>query len=166
MANLPSKTQLAGLGAGLVVAAALVVLILFIQQGSTPRLAGEITSVRTLGMDESSSVAIVDFHFTNSSKYPFVVGSSGISVVDSKGGVRQGQVISAAHLHELFDLFPALGRIMGEPLIDKTKIPPGGTATVMLAARFEMSKPDLDARKKITVSIADVDGPVSELSHP
>ena len=163
---MPNKSALVSLGMGLVVAAVIVGLIVLKQQGSTPRLAGRITAVRTLGMDESSSVAIVDFRFTNDSRYRFVVGDCAMSVVDAKGETRQGQVISASHTAQLFELFPALGLKAGEPLIIKTKIAPGASNLVMLAARFDLSKTDLDARKKIGVSVTEVDGAVSELSVP
>lgn len=159
-----NKTTLISLGLGLVVASVLVGLIILKQQGATPRLAGEITAVRTLGMDQSSSVALVDFRFTNDSKHPFVVSTTGMSAVDAKGETKQGQIIAAASIKELFDLFPALGARNAEALIIKTRFAPGAGRSAMLAARFEISKPDLDARKKISMFITDVDGAVSEIS--
>ena len=41
--------------------------IYFYNEGATPTLAGEITEVRTLAMDEASSVAVVNFAGTNTS---------------------------------------------------------------------------------------------------
>jgi hypothetical protein len=160
-----NKTALVSLAVGLAVVAALVGVIVFIQRGSTPLLAGQITDVRTLGMDEASSVAIVDFRVTNSSRYAFVVHSGEISILDAKGQARDGQVIAASDAGRLFELFPALGLKTGEPLIMKTRIAPGALFRGMLAARFEVPKADLDDRKKITVSITEVDGAVSELSR-
>ena len=104
-----NESTLVTLGLGLVVASIVVALIVVKQSGSTPRLAGEISQVRTLGMDPSSSVAIADFRFTNSSRYTFIVQSSDMAVVDAKGETKQGQVISADHVNQLFELFPALG---------------------------------------------------------
>ena len=158
------KAILTRLALGLVVASAIVGAILLVQRGATPRLAGKITNVRTLEMDASSSVAIVDFRFTNDSKHLFVVGATGMTVVDSVGNVREGQILAASNIKELFELFPALGEKTGDPLIIKTRIPAGASKAVMLAARFEISKSDLDARKKITVFVTDADGAVSEIS--
>ena len=160
-----NKSTLVTLGLGLAVASVVVGLIVLKQRGSTPRLVGEISQVRTLGMDPSSSVAIADFHFTNSSRYTFIVQLSDMAVVDAKGETRQGQVISADHVNQLFELFPALGPKNGEPLIIKTKIVPQALFSGMMGARFDLSKTDLDARKKITVSIIEVDGAISELSR-
>ena len=160
-----NKSTLLSLAAGLVVAGVVVGLIVLKQQGATPRLAGQITNVRTLGMDQSSSVAIVDFRFTNDSKYRFVVGSTAMSVVDAQGQSHEGRILAAADIRQLFELFPALGLKTGEPLIIKTRIPPGGSSLATLAARFEIPKEALDARKKVTLSVQDVDGPVSEISR-
>ena len=160
-----NKTTLISLALGLVVVSVFIGLVILKQRGSTPRVAGEITAVRTLGMDESSAVAIVDFRVTNTSRYPLIVGGTDMSVVDAKGETRQGQIISASDIHRLFELFPAIGIKMGEPLIIKTRIAPQASFSGMLAARFDLPKTDLDARKKITVAITDVDGPVSEISR-
>ncbi len=160
-----NKTTLISLGLGVVAVTLFVALIVFVQRGASPRLEGQITAVRTLGMDEASSVAIVDFHVTNTSQHRMVIGSIEMSAVDSKGETKQGQVIAASDLQRLFELFPALGNKSGEPLIIKTKMASRASFTGMLAARFELSKGDLDARKKITIAIGDVDGPVSEISR-
>ncbi len=159
-----NKTTLISLGLGVVAMTVFVALIVLVQRGASPRLEGQITAVRTLGMDASSSVAIVDFHVTNTSQHRMVIGSIEMSVVDSKGETKPGQVIAASDLHRLFDLFPAMGNKSGEPLIIKTKMASKASFTGMVAARFDLSKSDLDARKKITLSVADVDGPVSEIS--
>lgn len=140
-------------------------LIVYKQRGSTPRLVGEISNVRTLGMDQSSSVAIVDFRFTNDSKLLFVVQSTGMSVLDAQGEPRQGRIISASDANSLFELFPALGAKTAETIVLKNRVAAGASRPAMLAARFEIPKAALDSRQKITVSVAEVDGAVSELSR-
>src|SRR5713226_166592 len=100
-----TKNTLVTLGLGLLIASIVVGLIVMKQRGSTPRLVGEISQVRTLGMDPSSSVAIADFHFKNTSRYTFIVQSSNMMVIDSKGDTKEGQVISAENVNQLFDLF-------------------------------------------------------------
>jgi hypothetical protein len=159
-----NKTALISLGLGLVVASVLVGLILVKQRGATPHLAGEVLSVRTLGMDQSSSVAIVDFRFTNDSRFPLVVATTDMSLVTATGETKQGQILAASNIEELFDLFPALGARSTEPLIIKTRFAPGAGRAAMLAARFEIPKADLDARKKLSLFVTDVDGGVSEIS--
>ena len=162
---MPSKSFLAAMGIGLVVAALLVVAIVFQQQGSTPRLAGEITNVRTLGVEEAASVAIVDFRFVNDSKLRFIVQDTGMTVVDAAGDVRTGRILSASDTNQLFALFPALGPKAAEGLVMKNRVQPDESRPAMLAARFEISKSALDARRRITVSVTEIDGAISELSR-
>jgi len=160
---MPNKSLLVKIGLGLAVAAALVGLILVKQRGATPRLAGEVTSVRTLGMDAASSVAIVDFRLTNPSRILFVVQSTGMSLVDASGQTRPGQMVAASDANYLFELFPALGARTAETLVIKTRIAPAASLASMLTARFEISKAELDARRSIVVSLTDADGSVSEI---
>ena len=143
-----NKSALVAMGVGLLVAGLVVALIVFKQSGSTPRLAGEITAVRTLGMDRSSSVAIVDFRFVNASRYEFRVQSTAMTVVDAAGNERPGQVVAASNTNQLFQLFPALGAKTAETLIIRTRVAPNASLPAMLAARFEIPKADLDARQK------------------
>ena len=162
---MPSKGFVVALGIGLAVAAVLVSAILLKQRGSTPRLAGGITNVRTLGVEESASVAIVDFRFTNDSKLLFIVQQTGMTVLDSAGNVREGRILSASDTNQLFELFPALGPKAADTLIMKTRIGTRQSRVAMLAARFEISKAKLDARQKLTVLVQEIDGAVSELSR-
>ncbi len=162
---MPNRTTLLSMGLGLVVASVVVGLIVLKQRGATPSLGGEITSVRTLGMDQSSSVAIVDFRFANTSKHPFIVQSTGMSVVDSKGEAKPGYMVAARDANQLFELFPGLGARGAETLVIKAKIAPEESRMAMLTARFDLAKAELDARQKIILSITDVDGAISELAR-
>ena len=70
-----SKQFLVTFGVGLVVILIAVAFILFMQRGAHVELKGGILKVRTMGADENSSLAVVDFRFVNPSDYPFVVRS-------------------------------------------------------------------------------------------
>ena len=151
---------LAGLvGAGLLVAA-----VYWIARGKTARVEGSITEVRTLGMDRNSSVAIVDFEFTNYSDALVMIGDRDLIVVDQDGIVHESYTLKTSDLRQLFRYFPALGQIKHEPVVDRTKIPSGESLRGMVAARFEIPKHELDLRREIIFRITDVDGAVSELS--
>lgn len=152
---------LAGLGA----AAAIVAVILFFNQGSSPRIEGEILRVRTLGMDQNSSVAIVDFKGRNSAKYPMVIGKRLLLVTDANGREHQGDTTAVYDLEKLFQYFPALGAAENEPVIDKTRLQPGDPIQGMIAARFEIPKHELDLRRQLTVRIIDVGDAVSEITQ-
>ena len=152
---------LAGLGA----AAAVVAVILFFNQGSSPRVEGEILQVRTLGMDQESSVAIVDFKGENTAKYPMIIGKRVLLVTDANGGEHVGDTTTVYDLERLFKYFPALGPAANEPVVDKTRLEPGDKIQGMIAARFEIPKHELDMRRQLTVRIIDVGDAVSEITQ-
>jgi hypothetical protein len=160
-----SRGFMVALGIGMIVAGAFVVLVLYQQKGARLVLAGEITNVRTLGMDEKSSVALVDFKLTNQSQFPFVVGSTAMSMVDGNGETRDGSMVSDGHTKDLFEAFPVLGKKIGGGLATREKMAPGEARAVTLAARFEIPKGDADARKSIKVTVTEIDGTVTELSQ-
>jgi hypothetical protein len=158
-----------GFGIALVIGLAVVGLfvggVLFKQRDTTPRLTGEITNVRTLGVEENASVAIADFRYTNDSKMLFIVQQTSMTVTDAAGQIREGRILSAADTNQLFQLFPALGPRAADTLIMKTRIGSGQSGLAMLAARFEISKGRLDGRQKLSLSVQEIDGAVSELSR-
>ena len=103
---------LAGLGGALVVVG-------LIYLGGASRMAvldGEITQVRTLGVERTASVAIVDFRATNRSDVLFQAGDRKVVVVGEHGGRFDGTISSSFDMKQLFKYFPALGTMSHEPL--------------------------------------------------
>jgi len=150
-------------GAGLAGALVLAVIFLLIGESSAPRMDGTILSVRTLGMEEKASVAVVDFTATNNSDVLVQVGDRKLFAVDSGGVRHEGVLVSAPDLKTLFDYFPVLGDMRREPLIDGVKIKPGETIEGMVAFRVEIPKYKLDAREEIILEIHDTDGSITEI---
>jgi hypothetical protein len=149
--------------AGLIGAAGLAGIGFLVSRGSAARLEGHITNIRTLGMDENSSVAIVDFEAMNPSQILMIVGDRDIVVTDEQGILRESSTISAADLKSLFQYFPALGSLDNEPLTTRVRVEPGRVLRGVVAARFEIPKYVLDARRSLVLQVKDVDGGVSEL---
>ncbi len=149
--------------AGLVGACVLVWGALRISDWKTAQIEGTITNVRTLGMDQQSSVAIVDVTAVNPSDIQMMIGERSITVLDPKGIRVQGMIISAPDLKGLFQYFPGLGGIDNEPLLNRVRIQPGESVFAMVAARFEIPKHELDLRQELILRLADVDGSVSEI---
>ena len=141
-----------GLIGGLVVAGA----IIAYNWGATPRLDGEITEVRTLGMDASSSVAIINFEASNASNYELSIAQREMAVVDANGNLLEGRILSVFDIQQLFKYFPALGGMKDEPLVDKQFLSPGQTLRGLAAARFEIPKHELDTRQEIIFRTLDV----------
>lgn len=159
------KRLLVPFGVGLVVIVAAIAGVFYMQRGAHVELKGAILKVRTHAMDENSSVAVVDFRFVNPSDYPFIVRSVGVIMEGKDGKMHDGQPISEVDAKRLFQYFPLLGQKFNETLLMRDKIGPKQAQDRMIAARFELPVQQLEARKKITVRIEDVDGPVSELAE-
>ena len=138
-------------------------LIYFAGQSRMAVLDGEITEVRTLGVERTASVAIVDFRATNESDVLFQAGDRRVVVVGEHGGRYDGRLSSSFDLKQLFKYFPALGTMSHEPYIEGIKLEPGQSVAGMLAARFAMSKEDLDMRRELILQIYDADGSLTEL---
>lgn len=157
-----SRQFLMTFGIGLVVILIAVAGIMYLQRGAHVELKGAILKVRTMGMDDNSSLAVVDFRFVNPSDYPFVVRS-----VDVTATV-DGQNLTSTPVPEvdakrIFEYYPILGQKFNVSLLTRDKIPGRQSEDRMIATRFEVPLAKLDARSNLKIRIEDVDGPVSEL---
>jgi len=155
----------AALGGGLVVVICAIAGVLYIQRGAKIELTGAVLKVRTLPLDETSSLAVADFRFVNPSNYPFVVQEVIVSMQDKSGKIVEGSTVSALDTGHLFENYPILGPKYNDALIVRNKIPSRQSWDRMIAARFEVPVTELDARRKLIIRIVDVDGPASELEE-
>ena len=149
--------------AGIAGAGVLAWATLGISDWKSAQLEGKITEVRTLGMDERSSVAIVNFEAENPSDIELMIGDRTIRIVNEQGIAFEGRTLTAFDLKGLFDYFPALGGMKNEPLIKRVRVGAGKKVGGLIAARFEIPKHELDARQELTLAIADIDGGISTL---
>ena len=150
-------------GGGLVGALLVAGAIIGYNWGATPRLDGRITEVRTLGMDASSSVAIVNFEATNTSNYDLAINYREVEVVDAAGNILVGRILSVFDIEQLFNYYPALGGMRDEPLLDDRYIAPGEMFRGLTAARFEIPKHELDVRKELVFRTVDTKSRKTEL---
>jgi len=148
---------------GLVVVAIGVAWMFYMQRGAHIEPAGKILKVRTLALDENSSVAIVDFRVNNSSDYAIVVREVTVTLVQPNGAEVEGTTVSEGDARRLFQYYPILGQKFNDSLIIRDRIKPHETLDRMIASRFEMPVAQLDARKRLKVRVVDVDGPSGEL---
>ncbi len=159
------KQLLPFIGIGVVVAGLAVALVFYLQRGAHLELQGAIQKVRTLAVEEKASIAVVDFRFVNSSDYLFVVREVKVSIEDRQGAIHDGAVVSEVDAQRLFEYFPALGQKYNASLLVRTRIAGRQSMDRMLAARFELSEKDLQARRRLIIRVEDVDGAVSELTE-
>ena len=157
------KDKLPFVGAGLAIVALLVGGLLYLNRGSHIRLEGRIQKVRTLGVDERNSVAIIDFRFANPANYPFVVRRVEVFCDTRDGKTLDGIIASDADAKRLLDYYAHLGPKYNESLMMRDKVPPQASLDRMVAARFEVPEALLQARARIRVRVEDVDGASSEI---
>jgi hypothetical protein len=146
-----------------VVIAIAVLWIFYMQRGAHIEPAGKILKVRTLALDENSSVAVVDFRVVNSSDYTVVVREVAVTLEQPNGTASDGTVVSEVDARRLFQYYPVLGQKYNDSLIIRDRIKPHETLDRMISARFEIPVAQLDARKRLKLRVVDVDGPSGEL---
>jgi hypothetical protein len=156
--------SLAAFAIGIGAIALIVAGVLFVQRGSRIRVTGQVLKVRTVPLDDGSSVAVADFRVQNPGKLIVVVRSVRMFVEDASGKRTEGQTVSEVDARRLFEALPVLGQKYNDTLVVRDKIPSGASLDRMVAARFEMPVDKLDSRKQVYIQIEDVDGPVSELA--
>ena len=152
-------------GIGLALIAVAVAGVFYVQRGAHVELTGKVLKVRTLPLDENSSIAVIDFRFANPADIPFVVRTVTVLMEDGAGTQYNGQTVSEMDAKRLFEGLPLLGTKYTDTLVMRDRIAPRSTQDRMVAARFEAPAARLESRKRFLVRIEDVDGPISELSE-
>ncbi len=160
-----SKQFLAFLILGILAVTVLVAGLLVWSRGSHLELKGQILKVRTLSLEENSSLAVLDFRFSNPSDLRFVVRQVDVSLVDGKGNVLPGAVVSEMDAQRIFQYYPLLGQKYNPTLVMREKIASRETKDRMVAVRFEVPEAQLKARKRLLIRVEDVDGMVSEITE-
>ncbi len=148
---------------GIVVVAILVGVVMYVQRGAHLELKGSIQKVRTLALDEKSSLAVIDFRFVNVADYPFVVRKVDVTLENKKGDKLEGAAVSELDAKRLFEYYPSLGQKYNDTLLMRTKIGPRTSMDRMISARFEIPEVVLQDRKLLRIRVEDVDGAVSEI---
>jgi len=160
-----NKPLLIALGIAVLVVAAIVGGVFYVQRGAHVELQGKILKVRTAPLDESNSVAVLDFRFTNIADYPFTVREVTVSLEDSSGNRIEGMTIAETDARRLFESIPLLGEKYNASLIVRDQIPAHASEDRMIAASFHIPEAQLDKRRGLTIRVEDVDGPVSEIKE-
>jgi hypothetical protein len=159
------KNPLMTFGLAVLVVAAVIAAVFYVQRGSHLELQGRILKVRTAPLDENSSVAVVDFRFQNLADHDFEVLKVTVTMEDSSGAKVDGATISELDAGRLFQAIPLLGQKYNPSLIVRNSIPPHATEDRMIAARFEVPEEKLTKRKQLWLHIQAYSGPVSEIKE-
>lgn len=162
---MPSRQVLIGFGVGLAVISAMIGGFLYATRGAHIEIKGSIQKIRTQAMDDKSCVAIVDFRFANPSNHPFMVRSVTVILEDKDGNKQEGSTVAEIDAKNLFQYYPTLGQKYNDSLLSRERIPPHESRDRMVAARFELPEPAVQARRSLLVRVEEVDGAVSELAE-
>lgn len=160
-----NKPLLKALGIAVLVVAAVIGGVFYMQRGAHIELQGRILKVRTAPLDDNNSVAVLDFRFTNIADIHFAVSDVKVAVEDSSGNLVQGATVAESDAQRLFESIPLLGQKYNASLIVRDKIPGHATEDRMIAASFPIPEAQLEKRRQLTIRIEDVDGPVSEIKE-
>ena len=160
-----SKTFMIAFGLGLAGIAIVVAGVLYMQRGAHLDLPGKVLKVRSAPLDESSSVAMVDFRLSNPSDYPAVVRTVTVYVEEKNGNRLTGYTISDPDAKRVFEGIPLLGEKYNASLVTQDKIPPHASWDRMIASRFEVPEGQIAARKRLIVSIEEIDGKIFDIAE-
>jgi hypothetical protein len=150
-----------GIGIGCIILA--VAGILFMQRGAHLEMPGQILKVRTAAIDEATTIAMIDFRVSNSSNYPAVVRTVRAYTEDKNGNQTEGTVMADMDAQNVFNGIPALGQKYNPSLIVRDTIPPHATWDRMIGASFPVAESQLLARKRVIVTIEEIDGNIFEI---
>jgi hypothetical protein len=157
------KPLLVAFGVAVLIVIAAIAALFWAQRGARMELRGQILKVRTAPLDESHSVAVVDFRFLNLADHEYEVHQVTVTMADKSGMMIEGMTIPEIDAQHLFEAIPLLGQKYNPSLIVHNRIPPHATEDRMIAASFAIPENQLDIRRYLTVSVEGEDGVISEI---
>src|SRR5262249_18734854 len=89
-------------GIGLALVAIVVAGILLMQRGARVGLTGSVLKVRTAQLDDNSSVAVLDFRFSNPGNVTFMVRGVTVLMEEKDGKQYDGRTVSEMDAKRLF----------------------------------------------------------------
>jgi hypothetical protein len=145
-------------GIGLVVIGIVVFTVLSSTKGAHLELKGQVIKARTGALDDTHSIAILDFRVNNPSDIPFVVRQVWVTVEKSDGEKLRGDMVSKMDLSQVFQYNKFLGVQYNDALSIKDEVQPHGQIDRMVAASFPLSQANLENAKTIDLWVQDMDG--------
>ena len=145
-------------GIGLLVVASLVTFVFHQQRGAHLEWHGSVLKVRTVALDETSTLLLVDFRLANSADYPTVLRTMTLEMQAADGSVTDGVPIAAADVPRMFSYYKLLGEQFNPVLRDQDRVPAGASLDRMTAFRLPLPFADVERRKGITLHLSDSSG--------
>ncbi len=127
-------------------------------KGAHLELKGQVVKARTGALDDTHSIAVLDFRVTNPSDIPFVVRQVWVTIEQANGVKTRGDLVPKMNLAQVFQYNKFLGVQYNDALSIKDEVSPHGRIDRMVAASFPISETDLEKSKSIDLWIQDMDG--------
>jgi hypothetical protein len=128
-------------------------------------LKGDVMKVRTKGIDNENTIAILDFRLSNPSDVQFIVRDVVVTIDTADGKAMEGDTVAEVDAERLFQYYPVLGQKYNPTLMIRSKVNPGQTLDRMIAVRFPTSEQQVQDRKSLRIRIREVDGTTSEITR-
>ena len=127
-------------------------------KGAHLELKGQVVKARTGALDDTHSIAVLDFRVSNPSDIPFVVRQVWVTLEKADGEKLRGDMVSKIDMNQLFQYNKFLGVQYNDALSIKDEVKPHGQIDRMVAASFPLSQAELEKGKTIDLWVQDMDG--------
>jgi hypothetical protein len=125
---------------------------------------GSIGKVRTAKVADDVTFMVIDFNLKNDSDRDMVVRSVEAGIDKSDGSQVMGSVIAAADTLDALHTYTALGEQYNPPIKERDIVAAHQSVDRMVGIRLDVPWDQVDARKRVTLRVEDVTGPVAELT--
>lgn len=125
---------------------------------------GTIGKVRTIKAADDLTYMVIDFNARNDSDVYMIVHSIEGEIATADGGALSASPVAAADVKAAFQSYPVLGEQFNPVLKDRDKIPAHQTVDRMVGLRIDAPIATVESRKRVTLRVEDVTGPVLELT--
>ncbi len=125
--------------------------------------AGSIGKVRTIETSDDTTFMAVDFNIRNDSDRDMVVRSVESTVDAADGSTLTGGAVAAADVAAAFKAYPILGEQYNPVLKERDIVPARHRVDRMVGIRLDAPFAKVEGRRRVTLRIEDITGPVLEL---
>jgi hypothetical protein len=126
--------------------------------------AGSIGKVRTIQASDDLTYMVIDFKVSNSSDRDMIVRGVSSVVEAADGSTVSGSPVAAVDVAAAFRSYPLLGEQYNPVLKERDVIAAHQSLDRMVGLRIDAPFDKVDHRKRVTLRVEDVTGPVLELT--
>jgi hypothetical protein len=120
---------------------------------------GTIGKIRVQKVTDDVCFVVIDFNVKNDSDRDMVVHNVSVSIDRPEGSI-DGLGVSASALEDAFRSYPELGEKFNSVMKERDTVPAHQELDRMVAARFDIPIEKVLERRKLTLRVEDVTGPV------